>query len=763
MTSFLAELRRRNVFKVAAAYAIVGWLLAQIAVVFSPALRLPEWVPSLVALLLILGFPVAMFLTWAYELTPEGVKPAPEMSRSASVARISGRRLDFLIIGLLAIALGFVMLEQYVLDEHGGAVESAAAVADAGAGSGDAAAPGADAAAPTREPAGAASPRRLAVLPFVSMSGEPEQEYFSDGISEEVLNVLGNMRQLLVSSRTSSFAFKNSNADLRTIANQLGVDHVLEGSVRKAGNRVRITAQLIDVATDSHLWSETFERELTDVFAIQDEIAENVARALEVGLLGERAARRSGARTGDVEAHDAYLRGVHYLRRLRSEDLARARAELERAIELDPGYAAAYAELGNAFLAAQSYGLMEPADALARAEPMIEEALRLDPRLPEGYLARGTLLAMQGRTSAADDDFRRAVELNTNLARAHFWRARTHFELNRPREAHAALEKALELDPLDAFFNWSMGNVRLAQGNTEDARAYYRRAIELDPSQPNSYAGLGDVEVAMGRLDEALKHYLRGLDQDPGQAHMTPIVGLVYHALGDLERAQAWFDSGAGMLQSGSLSMFFRGFLPLVSRGEDPERLLTLLREVPGGQFAPFGSRLFRKAALATGDIASVRLLHAQFWPELFADPPAVNANNFDEAIDIAWLLAADGESARANRLLEQSLRAARDPAMRTLLPPEWALPMAEVEALALLGREQEALAAMRRVVDNGWRWDWWQVEKDPTLASISGHPDFIAMMMEVKIDLAVQLERVHAMEQNGDIDPQPRMPGVGR
>ncbi len=733
MSSFLTELRRRNVFKVAVAYAIVAWLLAQVASVFSPALRLPEWVPTLVALLLLLGFPIAMLLTWAYELTPDGVRRTAKVPFSASMRQLTGRRLDFAIIGLLVLALGFVAVDRYVLE----AAREPASDADAETARSD-----------------SAHRERIAVLPFVSMSTDPEQAYFSEGISEELLNLLQKTPNLRVPSRTSSFSFKDGNTDLRTIAAQLGVDHVLEGSVQKAGNRVRIRAQLIDVATDTQLWTQTYERELTDVFAIQDEIAENVVLALQVELLGAPAERRSGERTESTEAHDAYLLGLHYLSRQRSEDIAKAREEFGHAIELDPGYAAAYTGLANAVLTAQRYGLMERAAAVAAAEPAIDQALRLDPRLAEAHFVRASLA---DDPEAALAGFQRAIELNPNFALAYFAQGFVLARLNRTPEAHVSLETALELDPLDPLFNWYMGNLRLSQRQIDESRIYYRRAIELEPAQPNSYAGLGDIEIATGHLDSALEDYLAGLEQDPGQPHITSIVGLIYHSLGDEETARRWFDSAAGMLQAGSMSRFFREFLPLVSRLEDPDGLLAVLRDVPPSQFGAYGSRLFRKAALSTGRIDEIRAFYERHWPELFADPPDVNPTNFDVGPDVAWLLEAEGESARAQRLANETLRIFRDPSQRTIAPPEWGLAMVEVEALASLGRGAEALAAMRRAVDGGWRMDWWQVERDPTLGSIRGEPMFAAMMSEVKADLAAQLERVHELEEGGALDPRPK------
>ena len=600
----------------------------------------------------------------------------------------------------------------------------------------------------TRTDRGASAGQSVAVLPFVTIGPDPAEDYFSDGISEELMNVLANVPGLHVPSRTSSFAFKGSNADVRTIASALDVEHVLEGSVRKAGTRVRITAQLIDVATDSHLWSATFDRELTDVFAIQDEIARNVAAALRIELLGGELTDGSGSRTENVAAYDAYLRGMHYRRRQRLEDNPQVRQSFRLAIELDPGYAAPYAGLAIASLTAQSNGIMDRDVAFAEAESAIARALELEPDLALAYVARGQLQRFKGDYLAADADLRRAIDLQPNLADAHFHRMFALGALGRFTEARASLEKALELDPLNGFFNRWMGNVQLALGNPAKARIYDERAVEFEPSQPNAYAGLGDIAIVTGHVDDALAWYLKGNAQDPGHAHITALIGSVYLSLGDGERARLWFEKAADMYQDESVSRFFRDFMPVAGPPSDPAALLGLLRELPTSHFVALGTRLFRKAALQTGDLEGIEPFYRRYWPELFAVSPHVDANNFGAATDVAWLLLSVGKAERASELLDLVHAVLRDPEERSIDPPEWSVAITEVEALALQGRKAEALAALRRAVDAGWRIEWWQVESDPTLASISATPEFRAMIAEVKADLAVQLERVRAAER---------------
>jgi len=287
--SLIQELKRRNVFKVGAAYVVLTWLLAQATDVFLESFGAPDWVIKTVLMLLVIGFPLALFFAWAFELTPEGIKKEKDVDRSQSITTETGRKLDFTIIAILLLALGYFSFDKFVQNPARDA-EMAEAAAEAEAVQ--------EAARPVE--------KSIAVLPFVNMSDDAGNEYFSDGISEEILNSLAKIKQLKVAGRTSSFAFKGKNQDLRQIGETLGVEHILEGSVRKAGTKIRITAQLIQVEDGFHLWSEAYDRELTDVFAIQDEIATAILEQLKAQLIGEDATPVTTARA-DTEAYELYL------------------------------------------------------------------------------------------------------------------------------------------------------------------------------------------------------------------------------------------------------------------------------------------------------------------------------------------------------------------------------------------------------------------------------------------------------------------------
>ena len=318
--SLIAELKRRNVIRVAIAYIIVAWLTIQVIDVLVPLLSLPEVIGRALILVLVVGFPIALIFAWAFELTPEGIKKEREVDRSASITHTTARKLDFVIIGVLVVGLLMFSIDKFVLSPDT-AVDHVASTETIS----------------------------IAVLPFADMSPEKDQEYFSDGISEEILNGLAKLKSLKVAARTSSFAFKGRNEDLREIGLALGVQNVLEGSIRKDGNTLRITAQLIKVSDGFHLWSETYDRELADIFSVQDEISASIVSALRGNLLGESVDAKPSQQI-DVETYEKYLQAKVLLTTRTNQTLVQARAMLEEIVVSEPEFAPAYAALAETIL-----------------------------------------------------------------------------------------------------------------------------------------------------------------------------------------------------------------------------------------------------------------------------------------------------------------------------------------------------------------------------------------------------------------------------
>jgi TolB-like protein len=369
----IEKLKRRNVFRVAVAYAVLAWIVIQVTDTVAPPLHLPSWTLAFVTWIGIIGFPFALFFAWAFELTPEGVKRSSEVARTESIARLTGRKIDFIIIGLLAAAVVVLIVDNYVLKGRQG-VEPVA---------GDRAPD----AAVTRQ--GHAS---IAVLPFVNMSNDPEQDYLSDGLAEELLNLLARIKGLKVAARTSSFAFRDEEQDIRSIGNALNVSTLLEGSVRKSGDRIRVTAQLIDAADGYHLWSDTFDRELTDIFRIQDEISAAIVTALRAHL--DPDASTAASSPTSVAAYDLYLQGRHLARELKEGNTRKALDLFRQATDIDPDFAPAWAARAAAVLdlrETQYWGEIPAAEAFALAQSNIDKALALDPLLAEAHVSRSML------------------------------------------------------------------------------------------------------------------------------------------------------------------------------------------------------------------------------------------------------------------------------------------------------------------------------------------------------------------------------------
>ncbi len=488
--SFVGELKRRNVFKVGAAYVVVAWILAQITDVFLENFGAPDWVIKTVLLLLMVGFPLALFFAWAFEMTPEGLKKEKDIDRSQSITTQTGRKLDFTIIGLMALALGYFAIDKFII--------APALNRD-----------NAETTAEVTEPAAEEkiNKKSIAVLPFVNMSDDAANEYFSDGISEEILNSLAKVKGLKVAGRTSSFAFKDKNLDLRQIGQTLGVEHILEGSVRKAGTKVRITAQLIQVDDGFHLWSESYDRELTDIFAIQDEIATAILKQLKAQLIGEELPVLNTART-DSQAYDFYLLAKQRMYERSRLPLEAAVDLLDKAIAIDPNYAPVWAQRGIValLLSDESYGTIPSETAESQAKIHLDHALRLDPELAEAWAGLG--LYHSNRPAENDrgiEVLEKALSINPNLIDAANWLQIVYVQTNQPAKAHKLLEQIIQRDPLykPGFANLAASYIQM--GRLDDAIALLDKTQPYMPGDPIVLLADSMINIDQGNISTGLK------------------------------------------------------------------------------------------------------------------------------------------------------------------------------------------------------------------------------------------------------------------
>lgn len=488
--SLFKELKRRNVYKVGVAYLVLAWVVVQVSTAAVPALHLPEWINSAVFLFGAIGFPFALFFAWAYEITPEGVKRETEISPEDSVTAHTGRKLDFAIIGLLVVALGYFIYESRFT--------SSSTQADVATNTATAESPQ----EVSKQPEGTS----IAVLPFVNMSSDKEQEYFSDGISEEILNVLAQIPKLHVTSRSSSFFYKGSKINISEVAKKLGVTNILEGSVRKSGNRIRITAQLIEAETDNHLWSETYDRELVDIFEIQDEISTAIVMALKTRLgLDVKVSTRDMSNV-NLDAHNEYLKGRFYIEKRNQIDLENALAHFDNAIELAPEYAPAW--MGKAwathYLSEANYGNMPRATSLSRARAAIEKASQLDADLPEAHGVMG-LIELNHDDDKAVTHFKKAIELNPNYADAYTWYGSTL--LDQPKKRLEFYQKAIQLSPMSILANANYGLDLIAYGRIDEAGEVGEHMQSINASHHFTYSMRGGIALVSGKYAQAIIAY----------------------------------------------------------------------------------------------------------------------------------------------------------------------------------------------------------------------------------------------------------------
>ena len=496
--SLLNELKRRNVVRVAIAYLAFSWLLIQVTETLFPIYGLSDAAVRMVVTCLSIGFPAVLVLSWVFELTPEGLKFERDIPPSESATQHSGERLDRAIIVLMALALGYFAVDKFVLSKSREASIIEAVRQEA------------------RNSAVLESygDKSIVVLPFVNMSGDPQQEYFSDGISEELLNLLAKIPELRVISRSSAFSFKGKSIATPEVAEQLNVAHVLEGSVRMSGSRVRITAQLIEAQTDSHLWSESYDRELTDILVVQDEIAAAISHALKVklNLAAARESQVTGFGTSSFDIYSAYFRGRELISMRGRENLEEAVRELERVLRLKEDFASAHAHLAIAITLLvndlSSYGTLSLAEVKRRATPHLERAGELDPNLPELHAARALLALKSNQFEFTAEEAQKALTLNPSYVDAMNWLHIALGALGRYQEADALLKRIVQLDPLTISGRINYIDWLSSVGRNDEAHEMADQLLVQSPA--SGYLAHADIAMIYeGKIAEGLSWALQ--------------------------------------------------------------------------------------------------------------------------------------------------------------------------------------------------------------------------------------------------------------
>jgi TolB-like protein/Tfp pilus assembly protein PilF len=505
--NFFAELKRRNVYKVAVAYIVAGWALSQgIAQVF-PVFDVPNWVIRLIVVLIILGFPVAVVFAWVFELTPEGIKRTEVADAMPPTTGYKKHAWIYIVVIGALFSIGLFFLGGYMARNSRASSNEVAA-------------------------------KSIAVLPFDNLSRDPDNAYFAEGVQDEILTRLAKVADLKVISRTSTQHFKSTPENLPQIAKQLGVTNILEGSVQKANDQVRVNVQLINALTDAHLWAEIYDRKLTDIFSVESDVAKTIADTLQAKLTGSEQTAMSKKPTENSAAYELYLKGRFFWNKRTGNDLEMAANYFQQAIDADPSYASAYAGLAQSYLLIPLFGAGMPRDFFPKASDAARRAIELDETSAEGHAALANLYCMDDfNPPASEKEFQRAIALDPNYATAHHWFSNSLLvTMGRFDEAIKEGKRAIELDPLSLIINADLGGTLMLSRRYDDAIAQLRSTLALDPNFAYAHWNLGEALYLKGDSSGAIAEYEKAasLDNDP---EIQALLARAYAETGKKEQA----------------------------------------------------------------------------------------------------------------------------------------------------------------------------------------------------------------------------------
>lgn len=713
MKALLAELSRRNVFRVAAAYVVVGWIVLQVVGLLAPSLGLPPWTVALNFIILVATFPIALILAWAFELTPKGVERTQPLEGDVDHTI---EVIDFALAAGTGVLIALTAFWIVTAPDRGEDLQVASS-----------------------DIVGAPTDTRVsvAVLPFVNMSADADQEYFSDGITEEILNSLAALEDLRVTSRTSSFSFKGKQVELPDIAAALDVGHILEGSVRKSGDKIRITAQLIRASDDAHLWSQTYDRELTEVFQIQEEISDAIAGTLEVRLLGRPAKQ---VRKVNPEAYDHYLKGQSYLQVLGFAEIEKALDEFRQARALDPTLSDALMGEARALAFSVATGKEPPMPTLALAEHAAYKALDFEPDSARAQAALALVEVSRRDLFACLDRYKRA-EAGGGMDGIDYWfYADALSYAGRFEEAEAMLQRNLKRDPLSGPIHFALGLNLAMLARTEEAIPFFETAIELEPDNPAFTAWYSVILSSQtGDMAKALEVILRSFEQDPADAEIAAFASLFYFTIEDYESAEIWISRAEALDPESPAIRYFRARYhgatgDMAAAIEIAEEMLASGSQMRHGALRGALS-LVREAGLNQDDLEALYFERSRplalfgETDSLFSYAQTTVPAAF-LGVDLAAILAEAGRHDESERLTTWVLK--------NLGPRQYpnfpGSQLVRAEAMSIEGRDDEALAAIGDIVANelitGWQW---RLRDNPHFDRLKERPEFIAILEKVK------------------------------
>jgi len=517
--NFFAELKRRNVYKVAVAYAVVAWLLIQIATQVFPFFEIPNWAVRLVVLTIVIGFPIALVIAWAFELTPEGIKRTEDVDLAAP-ARTKTRAWIYVVIVGALLSVGLFMLGRYGFRENNSLS--------------------------TEQPT-----KSIAVLPFENATRNTDTEYLSDGISEALINSLTELQQLKVIARSTAFRYKGKQIDPQGVGRELKVRTVLMGVVRQVGDRLNVQVDLVDAMTGTQLWGQEYERKLADVLAVKQALVREVTAKLRLKLTGEQQQRLTQRDTTNPEAYQFYLRGRYYWNKRTAENLKKAMEQFQQAADKDPSYALAYVGLADTYVLLENYAGTHANETLPKAKAFAERALQLDSSLAEAHTSLGYVYNNLWQWKEAEEEFKRATKLNPNYPTAHHWYSLCLLDVGRMDEAKAEIKRAHELDPLSLIIGTTLTYAYLAEGDASFSIAQSKKVVDLDPNFPRGHEYLGLAYLKERRYAEAIAELQKAVELSGRERWPLRDLGYGYAISGKRVEAQAILKELVGKYEKG--------------------------------------------------------------------------------------------------------------------------------------------------------------------------------------------------------------------
>ena len=726
-TTFWERLRRRKVVQWGIAYAAGAWGFLQGLEYVSGLLNWPDQLQKVAGLVLLIGLPIVLVLAWYHGDRGE--------------QRVS--RIELAILTLLfMLGGGLFWRYQHTIESPTVAVTATSATL------------------PTATIPVDSGPS-IAVLPFDNRSAKADDAFFVDGIHDDILTQLSKVSALKVISRTSVEQFRDTKLAVKDIAEQLGVKSILEGGVQRGGDRVRVTVQLIDAATDAHLWAETFDRELTaeNVFAIQSEVAAAIAGALRAELTAGEKARVDAVPTQSIEAWESYQLGKQRMARRSSDALAEAEQFVRKAIELDPQFALAHVGLADVLRLQIEYSGAAPAAALTEAEKSVAEALRLQPDLSEAWASAGGIATSGAETinrQAYDDaeiKFRRAIEINPNNATARHWYSLVLRDTGRLDESLEQIGRAVALDPMSSVMRVVLGGVLEAQGRFLDAEKAFRKAAMIDPLLPGSYSALAELTAyALGGPADAVPLARKAVALDPGYPRSVFTLAILLDDLGESPEAMQRAEDAVRLWPDSSVVQRLAAVLQ-ASAGDWRAASQSARKVLANDPRDWFALNVLAINDLTNGDASTARARYAKAYPELLApEPPRIDSSTYVVvALDLALVLLQTGEDARARQLLDGS-----EGAIRQIPRLGWrGFGIADVRIHALRGDKAKALTALREAEQAGWRGQTWRFfrDVDPALASIRDEPEFKAVFADIERFMALQRAELAKLPKDAPLD----------